>query len=204
MNGTETLKVNAHEVRLSCIVEDQHAVPDRGLTTQNLVVTIDGIRATVRSVGTNATVPLDVAILLDVSLSQKGMLKLYADAIRGLSAALDRERDHLSIYTFAGSVRLYQDWTAASRIDADAIEHLDGKTGVILQKNSILLHGGTRLFDAMDDAVRRGEGREGRTAILILTDGIDEGSQKTAMGVVRDADRGDMSISALEFAPAAI
>ncbi len=201
---TKTLKVKVQELEVSSIVEDRHTAPVRGLTKADFAVTIDGVAASVRSVGTDASVPLNVALLLDVSLSQKGMLALYAAAVRGLQASLDKERDQISIYTFAGSVRLYQDWTAAGNVDAAAIEHLDTKRGLVLQKNSFLVHGGTRLFDAMGDAVERSGGREGRRAVLILTDGIDEGSDTTAASVARIADRGNVSISALEFAPSAM
>jgi hypothetical protein len=74
-----------------------------------------------------STQPLDVSLLLDVSISQKGMLDIYSDALHGLIAALDKTRDHIAIYTCGSDVRLYQDWEPAGSIDAESIKVLDHK-----------------------------------------------------------------------------
>lgn len=199
-----TIVVPVNELHLSCIVQDRHSAPIPGLTSNDFRVSIDNQPARLLAVGTDSTVPLEVALLLDVSLSQKGMLALYADAVEGLRSALDATRDHVSIYTFGSDVRLYRDWQTAGSLDPQIIQHLDSKAGRLLEKHPFYTHGGTRLFDAVHHALGDIRGHTGRRSILVLTDGIDEGSSTSAGKLIDVADRGDISISALEFRPSGL
>ncbi len=198
-SGPSTLKVTVNELQISCMVQDRHSAPIQGLARRDFAVSIDGQPAALRAVGSDADAPLDVALLLDVSLSQKGMLGIYGDALRGLGAAMDKQRDHIAIYTFGSDIRLSQDWEPAGSVDADRIKVLDAKQGKILEKHPFYTHGGTRLFDAVHLAIESSARQSGRKAILVLTDGVDEGSSTSAASLTHAADRGDVSISALEF-----
>ena len=199
VNGPSTIKVTVNELHITCIAQDSHSAPIRGLTRGDFAVSIDQQSAPLRAVGNDADAPLDVALLLDVSLSQKGMLGIYGDALHGLIAALDKTRDHIAIYTFGSDVRLYQDWLPPHSIDADSIKVLDQKKGKVLERHPFYTYGGTRLFDAVHYAIENSSRRPGRKAILVLTDGIDEGSFTSSASLIKAADQADVSISALEF-----
>jgi len=199
-----TLHVEVNEAEASCVAEDNHTGPIRGLAKDDFLVSVDGRPVPLRALGTDADVPISVSLLIDVSLSQKGMNAYYADAVRGLKEQLRAGRDKVNVYTFAGAVRLYRDWEDVASLTVDDIEHIDPNAGVILQKNSRFTHGGTRLFDAVLDAIENARHEQGRRAVLVLTDGVDEGSDATSGSALKTAEQGNVSLSALEFDPEAL
>jgi uncharacterized protein with von Willebrand factor type A (vWA) domain len=166
-----------------------------------MVLRVDDRSVQLRALGTDTEVPLHISLLIDVSLSQRGMDKFYAHALLGMKAGLHRGRDQVNIYTFGSAVRLFHGWEDAGSLDAAAIEHIDSKSGAVLQKRPFYRIGGTRLFDAVSDAIANDNGVDGRKAILILSDGVDEDSNVTSGSALRSAEQGDVSITALEFAP---
>ncbi len=196
-----TLRVDVNEIAVGCIAEDSHTSPIRGLRKQDFIVIVDGQPIPLRLLETDADVPLNVSLLIDVSISQHGMLENYSNAVRGLKTLLRPGRDRVSIYTFGGAVRLYRDWEDIGALDVKEIEHLDPKAGVELQKKPLHFLGGTRLFDAIQDAIRKSTPVKGRKAILVLTDGVDEGSDTTSASALKAGELGNVSISALEFGP---
>ncbi|MFP5237671.1 MAG: hypothetical protein ACLGSD_17385 [Acidobacteriota bacterium] len=183
------------------MAEDSHTGPVHGLTPDDLSMRIDNLPVSLRALGTDANVPIHISLLIDVSLSQKGMETVYAEALRGLNAELHPGRDFVNIYTFGSAVRLFRDWQDVSSLNVSSLQHIDSKSGKVLQKNPFYRIGGTRLFDAVSDAIENDKGISGRKAILILSDGVDEGSDTDSGAALKNAERGDVSISALEFAP---
>ena len=196
-----SLHVEVNEVQVSCVAQDSHTAPIRALTKDDFLISVDGSPVPLRALGTDADVPIGVSLLIDVSLSQKGMARYYADAVRGLKQQLRPGRDKVNVYTFAGAVRLYRDWEDVASLTVEEIENIDPNAGVTLQKNPPYQHGGTRLFDAVVNASGNAGHVQGRRAILVLTDGVDEGSNATSGTGLKTAEQGNVSISALEFDP---
>jgi hypothetical protein len=77
-------------VQMDCIVEDQHGSPIHRLALKDFAVKEDGHSVSPQYLRTDHDVPLSVALLIDVSLSQSGMLPVYADAVRSLKSSLNR------------------------------------------------------------------------------------------------------------------
>jgi VWFA-related protein len=186
---------------MDCVVEDRHGSPIHGLTPTDFEVKEEGHSVPVRYLRTDHDVPLSVALLVDVSLSQNGMLPIYADAVRSLKSELTPGRDRVSIFTFGHSVDLVSDWQDAALLEPAKIENLTPQSGTVMVKGSKLLRGGTLLFDALSQAVSNIRSLEGRKAMLVLTDGVDEGSKTLSATVAHDAQMANASVSALEFDP---
>jgi VWFA-related protein len=197
---TAPISVRVELVQLDCIVEDQHGNPIHGLTLKDFAVKEDGHPVPAQYLRTDHDVPLSVALLVDVSRSQQGMLPIYADALQSLKSDLTPGRDRVSVFTFGYSIHLLSDWQDASLLDPAIIQNLTPEAGTELKRGSKLL-GGTLLFDALEEAVSRTRGLSGRKAILVLTDGVDEGSSTLSPTVAHNAQLANVSVSALEFEP---
>jgi VWFA-related protein len=187
-------------VQMDCIVEDQHGSPIHRLALKDFAVKEDGHSVSPQYLRTDHDVPLSVALLIDVSFSQSGMLPIYADAVRSLKSSLTPGRDRVSIFTFGRGIRLVSDWADAASLDPAKIQELTPEAGEELVKGG-KLGGGTLLFDAVKQAVTRSGSLMGRKAILALTDGVDQGSTSLSPGVAHEAQIANVSVSALEFAP---
>ena len=198
---SSTFVMQVKLVQMDCIVEDEHGAPVHGLTANDFLVRQEDRPAPVKYLRTDHNVPLTVALLVDISVSQKGMLGIYADAVRSLKENLVPGRDRISVYSFGSEVSLLSDWQDVSAIDPDSIEHITSKSGNILLKKHKFTAGGTRLFDAVNLAADRMKKMEGRKAILVLTDGIDMGSSIYSFTVAKHSEQANVSTSSLEFLP---
>lgn len=196
-----SLVVQVKLVQMDCIVEDEHGAPVHGLTAKDFHVSQEGQPVSVRYLRTDHNVPLSVALLVDISASQNGMLGIYSDAVRSLKENLVPGRDRVSVYSFGSAVSLLSDWQDVSAVDPDSIQHLTSKSGTALLRKHKFLAGGTRLFDAVNFVSERMKGLEGRKAILVLTDGIDMGSSIYGFTVAKHSEQANVSVSALEFLP---
>lgn len=195
------ITVRVDLVQMDCIVEDKHGSPIHGLILKDFAVKEDGHVVSAQYLRTDSDVPISVALLIDVSLSQKGMLPVYADAVATLKSKLTAGRDRVSIFSFGHSVHLVSNWEDPSLLDARGIEAIAPNNGTALLTGHKWLPGGTLLFDAIKEAVKRTQGLTGRKAIVVLTDGIDEGSVSLSPMVAHDAQTANVSVSALEFKP---
>ncbi len=191
--------IDVNELKVGCIVEDARGAPISGLRKEDFAARIDGIESPVRMVGTDTSVPIHVALLVDVSLSQKNMLGHYANALKSIGEHLQAGRDTVSVYTFGGAVTLVHDWEDIGQFRATSVAEIDPKKGQVLKRRPPPFPGGTLLFDAVLVAARRFNGMDGRKAILVLTDGIDEGSTSNASDLLRLTEVQGISVSALEF-----
>jgi Ca-activated chloride channel family protein len=110
------------------------------------------------------SVPVHVALLIDVSGSVENEWGSIRNAARRFAAALS-PNDRLSMIAFNYQPRLILDWTADFKL-------ADKAMGKILPKGS------TALFDAIyvafDDLFAKVEGKK---AVILLTDGFDNSSQ---------------------------
>ena len=110
------------------------------------------------------SVPVHVALLIDVSGSVENEWGSIRNAARRFAAALS-PNDRLAIIAFNFQPRLILDWTADFKL-------ADKAMGKILPKGS------TALFDAIyvafDDLFAKVDGKK---AVILLTDGFDNSSQ---------------------------
>lgn len=196
-------RANVDELKVPCIAQDANTAPVRGLTKESFSVLIDGTPSRLDAVGTDAVVPIDVALLVDVSLSQKAMQGLYVEVIHTLAEQLTSRRDKISVYTFGRAIRLLRDWEDAAVLKKENIIRIDPNEGLLIRKGPKLL-AGTLLFDAIAAAAKRFGSGEGRKSILILTDGVDEGSITLSGEALTAAGKQGASISALEFSLAGV
>src|SRR5262245_61905233 len=152
-------------VNVSVTVEDERGQPIPGLTARDFVLTEDGKRRAIElcsSVGQPGGAPapaLDVALLVDASDSMLATLRRSQEAVTRFLTALPNTQERLVI--------LFDQTQRLERFEPDHPESLFARLAQVPDG------GNTALRDAVTFTLRTLGGSGGRSAIVLLTDGID-------------------------------
>jgi Ca-activated chloride channel family protein len=135
--------------------------------------------------------PLSVAVLIDTSGSTGKDLKYETDSasrfFRALLGEGNRE-DMVEVFTFNYDITRQHGWTR----NATALER---------SLRAIRPEGSTSVFDAVYFASRDLDQREGRKAIVIVTDGADTTSSRTVQQALEEAQLSDAVIYPIVVVP---
>ena len=166
-------------VRVDALVTDGRR-PVRGLTAASFELRDNGVRQTITDVH-HETLPLNVICALDVSSSVAG--EPLEDLKRGYLALIDAlaKEDRAALLTFANRIALHSALTG----DRARLQALVGQ---------LATGGTTSLFDALFSALALRETDEGRTLLILLSDGRDTSSWLTARKLVDAARRTDVVV----------
>ena len=139
------------------------------LSADDLVVMEDGVPQTVESFQ-EAVAPVAIALVMDTSGSMRRAMDTAKQAARTFVTAL-RPADPLALVRFSDSVVVEHELSERRQTTLEAIDRLQPL-------------GGTALFDALHDTMAFLKKRQGRRAIVLLSDGRDENNPGTAPGSV--------------------
>ena len=119
-------------------------------------------------------VPVSLGIVLDTSGSMAGdKIERARASIERFLDQLDDPDDELFLYGFASDVRLIQDWT----------NNRDAVNAGLRRVDAV---GGTAMYDAVIQAVRKArDGRNRKKAVVLISDGNDTSSRRGLRDVRR-------------------
>ncbi len=167
--------VSGGNVEIIASVVDENGVPIKGLGKANLELVVEGNNTKDFSVEpvSSAKSPLSVILGIDVSGSMKGVPIM--EAKRSASIFLDQldKKDFVSIMSFGSKVMFLTDFTEKKHEARAKIESL------IANEQWTWLYQAT--YEGLDKASRA---PTSRVAVVLLTDGKDEGSHRTEEEVV--------------------
>jgi VWFA-related protein len=184
-----TLKVNVNLVDLFFTVKDKSGQLVPHLTKDDCTVLEDKELQKLKSFVAETNQPLTLGILLDTSGSQQRVLRLEQDAGSQFLASVLRAKDEAFLVSFDVDVDLLQDFTNSPRMLARAMDKAEINTAGGNGAGGIPGAGGgtvptvgdpkgTLLYDAIDLAANEKLSQQpGRKAVIVLTDGEDEGSR---------------------------
>ncbi len=157
---SDTLKVDVDSVFLNVSVRDRNTNRSiAGLQKSDFRIYEDGVEQEVAQF-LPSEAPFNLLLLLDVSGSTASYLKLMKQAAIDFTHEI-KENDRVAIATFNNSVELVQNFTSDRTAAERAI-------------NRIRSGGGTAFYDALMTCLDRYmRGIEGRSAIVVFTDGVD-------------------------------
>jgi len=197
-----TFRKNVNLVSLFFNVKDKHGgfVPE--LTAANFELREDGKPQTIKYFSAEANQPLTLGIMIDSSGSMQAMLPeekvLAADFLRQVIT----DKDLAFIISFDISVDLLQDLTTDMRLLRAGLEKArinvggGGSTGIpgIGQGPFPVSHPkGTLLYDAVYLGSNEILSKQvGRKAMIILTDGVDQGSRLKLRDALEAAQKADV------------
>ena len=184
-----TFKINVNLVDVFFTVKDKAGNLVPHLTRDDCTVSEDREPQKLKSFVAETNQPLTLGILLDTSGSQYQVLPLEQDVGSQFLARVLRQKDEAFLLSFDVNVDLLQDFTNSPRLLTRAMSKAEintaggnGAAGIPgAGGGTIPVHGtpkGTLLYDAVYLASNEKLNQEsGRKAMILLTDGEDQGSR---------------------------
>ena len=205
-NPMETVKVNVDVVNLFFNVKDKKGGLIPNLAKTDFEVLEDGKPQTIKYFSADANQPLTLGILIDSSLSQERVLQMEKEVGAAFLKSVLRSKDEAFVISFDVNVDLLQDFTSNTRELASALNRAringggggGGIPGLGGGPVPTSTPRGTLLYDAIYLASHDKLSHEvGRKAMIILTDGEDQGSQLTIKDAQEAAQKSDSIVYVL-------
>jgi VWFA-related protein len=191
-------------VNVLASVRDKNGQIVRNLAKDDFVLDEDGRPQVISYFSQETDLPLTLGLLVDTSLSVRRVISAERDAsYRFLQQVVREDRDAAFIIHFDFDVELLQDLTASRTKLEKALEQLGegdpfpyrqwggrrrGRGGGTLLYDSVLL--------ASDDLMKK---QKERKALIVLSDGVDNGSRTGLMSAIESAQRADTLIYCILF-----
>jgi len=187
-----TLKVAARVVEISAVVKSKGGEPEGGLTKDDFILKQDGKVQPVRYFSQGSDLPLTLALMVDTSGSQRTFVSdeaLASDVF--FETMMGRTQDRAMLVQFDTNVLQLQRLTNSPNILHLALSRLSSHAATT---------GGTLLNDAVYSVAKDVLAKEtGRKAMVILTDGGDNGSRRSLAEAIEQAQRGDVQIYSILY-----
>ena len=182
-----TLQVKTRVVEIAAVVKGKDGEVRGGLTKDDFVLKQDGKDEAIRYFSQGSELPLTLALMVDTSGSQRTFIgdeTLASDVF--FDAMLGRKQDRAMLVQFDNSVVPLHGLTASAGQLHLALEGLSSRAATV---------GGTLLDDAVWVVAKNALAKEtGRKAMVILSDGGDNGSRHSLDEAIEAAQRGDVVI----------
>ena len=196
-----TLNVEVNLVNVFFNVKDKHGLLIPHLTKDDFQVFEDGKPQTIKFFTAESNEPLTLGILIDTSYSQNRVLPMEKEVGADFLERVLTKKDLAFVINFDVNVTLLQDFTNNQRelraaLDSTRI-NAGGYAGGIpgMGQGPFPTQGtpkGTLLYDAVYLAANEKLVSEvGRKAMILLTDGQDQGSQTRIKEAIEAAQRAD-------------
>jgi VWFA-related protein len=205
-NPSETLKVNVNVVNVFFNVKDKHGALMPNLTKDDFSVAEDGKPQTIKYFAADSNLPLTLGILIDSSGSQQRVLDMEKEVGSAFLRQILTPKDLAYVMDFNIDAELVQDLTSdVHRLSAALNKvkiNVGGGTGGIpgIGQGPIPVNNapGTVLYDAVylssHDMLSK---QVGRKAMVLLTDGQDEGSKLKIQDAIESAQKADAIVYVL-------
>ena len=202
-DSNETIKVNVNVVQLFFNVKDKHGALVPGLLKDDFQILEDGKPQTIKYFSAESNQPLTIGILVDTSGSQQRVLGMEKEAGAMFLNQVLTEKDQAFLINFDINVELGQDFTSSKSLLKEALEKTRINTGAGSCGGIGGSGGGpfpcgssgprgTLLFDAVYLAAHDELSHEvGRKAMILLTDGGDQGSKTKIREAIEAAHKAD-------------
>ncbi|MFP5230120.1 MAG: VWA domain-containing protein [Acidobacteriota bacterium] len=212
VNPRETLKVTSNLVSEYFTVRDKHGALIPFLTKNDCSVFEDKQPQKLTSFTAEANQPLTLGLLIDTSGSQQYVLPLEQQSGSAFLKRILRPKDEAFLLSFDVGVNLEQDYTNDTRALERAINKVQintaaggGSVGVPgIGQGPIPTQGdpkGTLLYDAVYLASNNKMRTEtGRKALILLTDGEDQGSETKPKQAIEAAQNANVIIYVIMIA----
>ena len=196
---TATFSTSVKVVNVFATVRDKHGELIRDLGQNDFTLTEDSVPQTIRYFTRESDLPLTVGLLVDTSMSQEHVI---ADERRAAFHFLDRvirrRDDRVFVTQFDLAVMPKAELTNDFRVLDNALTSLDTPSREDLRMQT---GGGTLLYDAVIESCNKILANQtGRKAAIVLSDGVDEGSDASLQQAIDAAQRSETLVYSILFA----
>lgn len=193
------ITVDVDVVNLYCSVRTKQNALISTLEKGDFTLAEDGAPQTIKYFTKETDLPLTIGLLVDVSGSQRNLIEIERRAASSFFSSVLRKKDVAFLISFGADSDLLQDITGSPRMLQAGLDRLKpnfGYSGPNGGPVPTLNHArGTVLYDAVYEAAGEILSKEvGRKAIVLITDGQDEGSTETMKQAIEAAQKADSII----------
>jgi VWFA-related protein len=205
-NPAETLKVNVNVVQLFFNVKDKRGALIPGLTKEDFQIAEDGKPQAIKYFTAETNLPLTIGMMIDSSGSQRNVIDMEKEVGGAFLRQILTDKDEAFVISFDITVDLLQDFTR----DPKRLQSALNKAKVNVDYTSGGVPGmgggpvptrnapGTLLYDAVYLSSHDMLSKEvGRKAMILLTDGQDEGSRLKIQDAIEAAQKADAIVYVL-------
>jgi len=212
---TPKIAVEVKSVSVAATVRNKHAKIISDLKKEDFAVEEDGKPQTINYFARENDLPLRLGLLVDTSLSQRGVLEQERSASYSFLDHMLRAKDLAFVIHFDREVELLEDFTGARPKLQAALQSLqtpqfDASNGSGGQQGGGgggggrggygRGGGGTLLYDTVylagDELMSK---QQGRKALIILSDGVDHGSREGLATAIETTQRSDTVVYSILF-----
>ncbi|MBZ5592459.1 MAG: VWA domain-containing protein [Acidobacteriia bacterium] len=199
-----TIQVEVNLVSLLASVRDKHNALISNLTKDDFTLTEDGQTQTIKYFTRETDLPLTIGLLVDVSASQRNLIDIEREAAYQFFSQVLRKKDMAFLISFGEEAELLQDFTGSPRLLQAGLSQLRVNSGVQgVHPGPVPTIGqprGTVLYDAVYlAATDRMTHEVGRKAMVLITDGMDEGSRLKIDEAIKSAQKADTVIYSIYY-----
>jgi VWFA-related protein len=198
------IKVDVDVVSLYCTVHNKQNGLVGSLTKNDFDLAEDAKPQTIKYFSKETDIPLTIGLLIDVSGSQESMIEPERQAGSQFFSSVLRKKDVAFLISFGADSDLLQDITGTPRLLQQGLGRLKLNTGYSGPTSgpvpTMSHQRGTVLYDAVYLAAHDMLASEsGRKAIILITDGEDEGSKLNIKDAIEAAQKSDTIIYSILY-----
>src|SRR5579875_540445 len=198
------IKVDVDVVNILATVHDKRGGLVGNLEKNDFSVFEDGKQQEIKYFTRETDVPLTIGLLIDVSASQRNLIGIERNAAVQFFSKVLRKKDEAFLISFGEEAELLQDYTSSTRLLEDGLNQLHVSSGVGgIGPGPVPTVGqprGTVLYDAVylaaNDKLRS---EVGRKVMILISDGVDEGSRLSRDQAVEAAQKADAVIYSIDY-----
>lgn len=187
-----TLKVSTRVVAISAVVKSKAGEPIGGLTKDDFVLKQDGKEEAIHYFSQGSELPLTLALMVDTSGSQRTFIGDETEASDVFFETMLRSKDDRAMLVqIDAGVQLIRGLTSSPSALHLSLLSLNARPSRMA---------GTLLDDAVYAVAKNALAKEkGRKAMVILSDGGDNGSHHSIEEAIEQAQRGDVQVYSILY-----
>jgi VWFA-related protein len=202
------LRVDVDLVTVACSVSDRNGAPVQNLKREDFKLSDNGQPREIKNFWQESDLPLTVALVADVSGSQLGYIKSHRDAIAQFLKQVIGPLDRAMMVDVGQQAWEISGLTGSLDGLNEAVEKIgtrEGKESPTLGppcRNSGFPHscGGTALWHGLYYTAKEMKRITGRKAIIVLSDGMDTGSDISLGDAIEEAQSAETVVYAIKYA----
>src|SRR5579872_3442140 len=194
-----SIKVEVNIVNILASVRDKRGGLIGNLGKDDFSIFEDGKQQDIKYFTRETDIPMTIGLLIDVSASQMNLIGIEQQAADAFFGQVLRPKDLAFLISFGEEAELLQDYTNSSKLLRAGLRDLKVSSGVSgIGPGPVPTASqprGTVLYDAVYLAsADQLKGQVGRKALVLITDGEDEGSRYKISQAIEAAQKADAII----------
>jgi VWFA-related protein len=192
-----TFSTSVKVVDLLAVVRAKKGEIISNLTKDDFTILENGRPQAIRYFSKETDLPLTIGLMVDTSMSQVKLLDAERTAtFHFLDQVLREDKDQVFLMQFDMAVMMRQSLTASRTKLEDKLSLVDAPTRAELSQQT---GGGTLLYDAVIEASKTTKDQRNRKALIMMTDGVDTGSDQSLADSIEAAQRADTMVYSILF-----